>query len=291
MNSSRGVVDLVGVGPAKGRCWHTRPQFGCALGTAEVQSSLEESQARLHADRRTHLPNPDAMPHLLKRQVSRETRRRGRTTCCPASALGTPRHMKPFNPAGQPSARSCGGTAERAVTRTADAGGASSSGSTVFASLAAGQHNAQVSAGAEPGPPRTAGWAGAFPAAATGETQNSGVRSDRPGQRLIDRAAAQGVLGERPLVSATLQPTRHDARQGNREIVPNHHRAPFTEQPGRLTPPGEVRLPPAIIAPGERYTGRRRAMSGGRLELIWEQEAAGSNPAIPTRFSNVLSVF
>jgi len=40
--------------------------------------------------------------------------------------------MKPFNPAGRLAARSCGGTVERAVTRAADAGGASSAGSTVL---------------------------------------------------------------------------------------------------------------------------------------------------------------
>jgi hypothetical protein len=38
-----------------------------------------------------------------------------------------PRHMKRFNPVGQPSVPSRGGTAERAVTRAADAGGASRS--------------------------------------------------------------------------------------------------------------------------------------------------------------------
>jgi len=41
---------------------------------------------------------------------------------------------------------------------------------------------------------------------------------------------------------------------------------------------------PASIAPGERHAGRHWATSGDRMTLIWEQEAAGSNPAIPTRF-------
>jgi hypothetical protein len=36
--------------------------------------------------------------------------------------------------------------------------------------------------------------------------------------------------------------------------------------------------------PGERDNGRHEATPGDRLELIWEQEAAGSNPAIPTAF-------
>ena len=38
------------------------------------------------------------------------------------------------------------------------------------------------------------------------------------------------------------------------------------------------------IVPGERHIGRCPATSGDRMKLIWEQEAAGSNPAIPTRF-------
>lgn len=42
-----------------------------------------------------------------------------------------------------------------------------------------------------------------------------------------------------------------------------------------------VRRCPATIAAGEGHTGRREATPGGRRELIWEQEAAGSNPAIP----------
>ena len=41
---------------------------------------------------------------------------------------------------------------------------------------------------------------------------------------------------------------------------------------------------PASIAPGKRHTGRHGAPSGDWVELIWEQEAAGSNPAIPTEF-------
>jgi hypothetical protein len=43
-----------------------------------------------------------------------------------------------------------------------------------------------------------------------------------------------------------------------------------------------VRQCGASVVPGEGHTGRRRATSGGWVELIWEQEAAGSNPAIPT---------
>lgn len=31
------------------------------------------------------------------------------------------------------------------------------------------------------------------------------------------------------------------------------------------------------------HIGRHEATSGGEVDLIWEQEAAGSNPAIPTR--------
>ena len=46
---------------------------------------------------------------------------------------------------------------------------------------------------------------------------------------------------------------------------------------------GDARRRPATIDPGERHIGPREATSGDRLELIWEQEAAGSNPAIPTR--------
>ena len=44
-----------------------------------------------------------------------------------------------------------------------------------------------------------------------------------------------------------------------------------------------VRQRQAIVVAGERHAGRRRATWGGWVELIWEQEAAGSNPAIPTR--------
>jgi hypothetical protein len=38
-----------------------------------------------------------------------------------------------------------------------------------------------------------------------------------------------------------------------------------------------------VIA-GRWPVGLSQATSGGRLELIWEQEAAGSNPAIPITF-------
>ena len=40
----------------------------------------------------------------------------------------------------------------------------------------------------------------------------------------------------------------------------------------------------ASVVPDERHTGRHGATSGGWVELIWEQEAAGSNPATPTEF-------
>jgi hypothetical protein len=36
------------------------------------------------------------------------------------------------------------------------------------------------------------------------------------------------------------------------------------------------------MIPGERHNGRHEATPGDRLELIWEQEAPGSNPGIPT---------
>jgi hypothetical protein len=39
----------------------------------------------------------------------------------------------------------------------------------------------------------------------------------------------------------------------------------------------------AIVIARQDHTGRHRAMSGDPSDLIWEQEAAGSNPAIPTR--------
>ena len=38
----------------------------------------------------------------------------------------------------------------------------------------------------------------------------------------------------------------------------------------------------AIVAAGRWHIGLRQATSGDRRKLIWEQEAAGSNPAIPT---------
>jgi hypothetical protein len=47
----------------------------------------------------------------------------------------------------------------------------------------------------------------------------------------------------------------------------------------------------ASVVPGEGHIGRQLATSRGSMELIWEQEAAGSNPAIPTACgSNVLPV-
>ena len=46
---------------------------------------------------------------------------------------------------------------------------------------------------------------------------------------------------------------------------------------------GHVRRRPASIVLGKRHAGRRQATSGDWVELIWEQEAAGSIPAIPTR--------
>jgi hypothetical protein len=39
-----------------------------------------------------------------------------------------------------------------------------------------------------------------------------------------------------------------------------------------------------MITPGEPHIRRHGATSGDGAELIWEQEAAGSNPAIPTIF-------
>jgi hypothetical protein len=51
----------------------------------------------------------------------------------------------------------------------------------------------------------------------------------------------------------------------------------------RVQPPGYVRRHPACVAAVQRHIGRRQPTFGYRLELIWEQEAAGSNPAIPTK--------
>jgi hypothetical protein len=47
-------------------------------------------------------------------------------------------------------------------------------------------------------------------------------------------------------------------------------------------PPSHIRRRQANVGAGERPTGRHRATSSDWRELIWEQEAAGSNPAIPT---------
>ena len=47
---------------ARDRCRHMPPQLGCARSTTGVQSSREESQSRLHADKRAHLPASDATP-------------------------------------------------------------------------------------------------------------------------------------------------------------------------------------------------------------------------------------
>jgi len=44
-----------------------------------------------------------------------------------------------------------------------------------------------------------------------------------------------------------------------------------------------VRRRPASVVPGEGHTRRLLATTGDGISLIWEQEAAGSNPAIPTR--------
>ena len=51
------------LGPMRERCCHMPPRVGCALSATEVQSSLEESQSRLHAGKRAHLPDSDATPH------------------------------------------------------------------------------------------------------------------------------------------------------------------------------------------------------------------------------------
>jgi hypothetical protein len=52
----------------------------------------------------------------------------------------------------------------------------------------------------------------------------------------------------------------------------------------RAQPSGGTERRPATITPGERHVRRHRATSGDWAGLIWEQEAAGSNPAIPTIF-------
>src|SRR5262249_575 len=47
--------------------------------------------------------------------------------------------------------------------------------------------------------------------------------------------------------------------------------------------PSHVQRWLAIILAAQRHTKRHQATSADYLVLIWEQEAAGSNPAIPTR--------
>jgi hypothetical protein len=46
--------------------------------------------------------------------------------------------------------------------------------------------------------------------------------------------------------------------------------------------PRHARQHLANVAAGQRHIQPRSATSSGRMELIWEQEVAGSNPAIPT---------
>jgi hypothetical protein len=48
---------------------------------------------------------------------------------------------------------------------------------------------------------------------------------------------------------------------------------------------------PAIVVAGDGHIGLRKATSGGLRELIWEQEAAGSKPAIPTDQSHSSKLF
>jgi hypothetical protein len=52
----------------------------------------------------------------------------------------------------------------------------------------------------------------------------------------------------------------------------------------RTQPLSFVRRRPASAVRGECHARRHRAASGNGRELIWELEAAGSNPAIPTPF-------
>jgi hypothetical protein len=52
----------------------------------------------------------------------------------------------------------------------------------------------------------------------------------------------------------------------------------------RAQPSGDAERRPATVTPGERHVGRHQATSGDGAGLIWEQEVAGSNPAIPTIF-------
>jgi hypothetical protein len=54
---------------ARDRCRHMPPQLGCARSTTGVQSSREESQSRLHADKRAHLPASDATPSPQEGQL------------------------------------------------------------------------------------------------------------------------------------------------------------------------------------------------------------------------------
>jgi hypothetical protein len=51
------------------RCRHTPPRLSCARSTTRVQSSREESQSRLPADKRAHLPVSDATPPPQEGQV------------------------------------------------------------------------------------------------------------------------------------------------------------------------------------------------------------------------------
>jgi len=50
----------------------------------------------------------------------------------------------------------------------------------------------------------------------------------------------------------------------------------------RAQSPGRIGRRLASVFPARRHVGRSRAISGDAAGLIWEQEAAGSNPAIPT---------
>jgi hypothetical protein len=50
-------------------------------------------------------------------------------------------------------------------------------------------------------------------------------------------------------------------------------------------PPAELRIRASAATAARCHAGRHQATSGGWVDLIWEQEAAGSNPAIPTDIS------